>query len=66
MTRGRGGWKRGAWAGKKECFPHGVVALNAQPNLRRVAWFLRLTASGNPVLVTHSSPEEGKQTEGIL
>ena len=45
---------------KKECFSHGVVALSAQPNLRRVAWLPRLTASGNPVL-SHPFVTESKE-----
>jgi hypothetical protein len=49
--------------GEKECFPHGVVALSAQPNLRRVAWFLRLTASGNPVL-SHPFVTGSKEADG--
>ena len=53
----------GHGAAKKECFLHGVVALSAQPNLPRVAWLLRLPASGNPVLshpfVTGSEEADG-------
>ena len=53
----------GLGSAKKECFPHGVVALSAQPNLRRVAWLLRLTASGNPVL-SHPFVTESKEADG--